>query len=643
MDFEAALIRMKDEWLRERARFEAAPVVSFDFETVSLDDHTVTGLSLGLPSATPDGTGYAVYLGFEGDCTLSFEQDVKPWLEILFADPQREIVGVNLKFDTMVLRNNGVEHIPGNPGTSQLFDCMVASWMLSNDERKHGIEAAAERFLHTTVVKDLGEIRKLKATNPDLYWKEMLRYGFTDATIPLQLRSVMIPMLQARGLEKAFKELEMPCVGVTVELEMAGIPMDTGHLRYIAPGIEETAKAAQLEVFKHAGREFNIGSPVQLSEVLYEGTPPLLSSEGLVRGKSRGKKDPKPGPFPTGSEILKHFDHPIAKAILDWRGQEKLLGTYVYPLIEFSDAHGGRIYTSWKQTGTSTGRYATSDPFNVQNWPRKKGLIRKAAKAMPGFKIVASDYSQIELRLMAHQSCDPVMIAAYMANEDLHRRTAAFLLRIPESEVTKEQRQMAKAVNFGFLYGMSAQSFVEYAFLNYGVKVSLADAEAFRKAFFLLYRGIMEYHNYMRDFIWENGYAENIIGERRYLPEHRSPDNYRRWLAWSEGVNHTIQGSAAALIKVAMRNIYRDLIRPHGYKRSTRYGRVLTCWKAPSLAHEVRLIMQVHDELVFEVREEIAEPFSRWLRHKMETAITAFKIPIIAEAGIGPDVESAKV
>jgi DNA polymerase-1 len=643
MDFKSALIRTKDEWLRERARFEAAPVVSFDFETVSLDDHTVTGLSLGIPPVTSEGFGYAVYLGFEDDCDLSFDRDVKPWLEILFADPQREIVGVNLKFDTMVLRNNGVENVPGNVGTARIFDCMVASWMLSNDERKHGIEAAAERFLHTTVVKDLGEIRKLKATNPDLYWKEMLRYGYVDATIPLQLRSVMIPMLHARNLEKAFKELEMPCVGVTTEMEMAGIPMDTVHLQAIAPGIEEAAKAAQTEVFKYAGREFNIGSPVQLSEVLYEGTPPLLSSEGLERGKSRGKKNPKPGAYPTGSEILKYFDHPIAKAVLDWRGSEKLLRTYVYPLIEFSHSHGGRIYTSWRQTGTTTGRYATSDPLNVQNWPRKKGLIRKAAKASPGFVIVASDYSQIELRLMAHQSCDPVMIAAYLANEDLHRRTAAFLLRIPESEVTKEQRHMAKAVNFGFLYGMSAQSFVEYAFLNYGVTVSPSDAEAFRKSFFLLYRGVAEYHNYMRDFVWERGYAENVIGERRYLPEHRSSDNYKRWLAWSEGVNYTIQGSAAALIKIAMRNIYRDLIRPHGYKRSTRYGRLLTCWGAPSLAHEVRLVMQVHDELVFEVRQEIAVPFSKWLRHKMETAVTAFKIPIIAEAGIGPDVESAKV
>jgi DNA polymerase-1 len=222
-------------------------------------------------------------------------------------------------------------------------------------------------------------------------------------------------------------------------------------------------------------------------------------------------------------------------------------------------------------------------------------------------------------------------------------RSAAFAARISEADVTKTQRQQAKAINFGFLYGMSAKSFVDYAFLNYGVRVTMEEAEEFRAAFFKLYRGIKEYHDYMWDFIWDHGYSENFVGERRNLPGHRDEDNYKRWLAWSEGVNFTIQGGAAALIKIATRNISNALIRPHGYKVSNRYGRLLTCWGAASMAHEVRLVMQVHDELVFEVREEIAAPFAKWLQHMMETAVTGLSIPLVAEAGIGPDIESAKI
>jgi len=637
MEFNGELVRDVARFKAVKSRFELTPIVSFDLETVSLEDHTVMGVCLGIPPINPSDKGYAVYFGCESDCEIDFEKHLKPFLEILFKSGC-EIVGHNLKFDLSVLRNNYFENIPQN-----IFDTMIASHMTANHERRHSLDAVVKRILGITLLKDLMDIRKIKDKDADLYWKEMKRYGTGDAMYPLILRQYFIEEFEKHGLVTQFKELEMPMVHVTAEMQMAGIPVDVDHLASIEPGIRDEAESAKAEVFKEVGYDFNLGSPVQLSKALFEDMG-IATLSWMKRGKPRGKAK-TPGAWPTNEKVMKSLvekGYPVCNHIMTFRKKMKLLNTYVVPMQALAlSVPERRLYTNFNQAGTATGRYSSSKPFNGQNMPRQKGLIRRAIAAKPGFKIVACDYSQIELRLMAHQSRDPVMIEAYKQGADLHRKTAAAAAGIDESEVKKEHRQMAKAINFGFLYGMSAASFQAYAKYNYGVEVSEENAFKFRDAYFNLYRGIQWYHDEMRDFVNKHGFTYNIIGEKRFLPDYKSPDTYLRWRAWSEGVNYTIQGSAAALIKVAMRNIYNELIRPHGLKKSTRYGRILTCWKSPSLAHEVRLFLQVHDELVFEVREEIAEPFAKWLAHKMETAVTGFMVPIVAEYGIADTFEEA--
>lgn len=665
-DYDIALVRTPEDFELVRPRFEAAHLIGFDMETAGLKDLTVWGLPMAIP---PHGLskGLAVYIACEKsddpelNCELDFDYHIKPWLEWMCENPEREWVGHNLKFDCKVQRTNRMRHI-----TKNVFDTMIASWMLTNHERRQSLDVVAKRELGIDVDKDLMDIRLLRTPNsektkkqveefpydPKLYWIEMLRYGKYDGVVPLLLRDKFIPRLHSFGLKRAAKELEFPCIHVTTEMEMRGVLIDVDHLKGLETRLASEKDRAERDCYDLMGKEININSPQQLSALLFDDPDGvgLKPKPWMQRGKGRTLKsgEVKQGSWPTGEPIMKAYSHPVCEKILDFRGLSKLLGTYVKPLIQYAgESPDGRVRTHWNQTGTATGRYSSSDPINMQNAPREEGLIRKSFTASPGFTLVACDYSQIELRLMAHQSGDPELVRCYRSDIDVHALTASQAAGVPIGDVTKGQRQLAKAINFGFLYGMSAKRFVDYAKNSYGVVVTLAEAELFRETYFKTYKGIVGYHDYMREEILEKGYTTNFIGERRYLPDHKSTDpengGYFRWKAWSEGVNHTIQGSAAALIKIAMLNIHNELYRPFGDRISDRYGRIVTLWKSKNnMAHEVRLMMQVHDEVVFEVRNEIVDKFAPWLQKTMETAATGFLVPIVAEYGIGPTYEDAK-
>lgn len=642
--YDHKLVRTPDDWEAVRPRFEAASLLGFDFETNDLTAREVWGLCLAAPPAGGI-SGLACYIATEKNadrrlnCPLDFHKHLKPWLEDRFRLDEISWVGHNLKFDTIVLRKHGFRNLPQN-----IYDTMIADWMLHNEERKRGLDVVAKRACRMSLTKDLMEIREYRESDPDTYWQDMLRYGVYDSVAPLKIRAAQIPKLALTGVARAAKHLEMPLVHVTAEMELAGFVLDHAHMESLESGLAAKAEALEAEIHALAGREFKVTSPAQLSDVLFDDPKGLRLTPIGPRGKPRGTKNPKPGAYSTKDEILQALDHPLCTKLIEHRGVKKLLGTYVLPMQRISrESPDGRVRTSWNQTGTRTGRYSSSDPLNMQNTPRDPGLIRKGLVAPPGFMFVAVDYSQIELRLMAHQSGCPVLCRLYHEGADVHAQTASDALKIPVVEVTKLHRQLAKAINFGFLYGMSATRFVAYAKNSYGVRVTLSEAEAFRKQFFRTYPGIVRYHEMMREHIAEFGWAENIVGERRYLPGYDSADGYERWQAWTQGVNYTIQGSAGALIKKAMLDIYRELRRPFGYQVHPTYRRVVTLWGSDdNLAHEAQIVGQVHDELQCYARREIAEPFAKWVVHKMETAMTGFRVPIVAEAGIGLSMEDAK-
>lgn len=1083
--WQTGLVRSREDLKRVWPVFRPARLISFDFETASLTDPTVWGFGLAIPPSADYPNGYAIYFGCEDDCDLDFERDLQPLLEEKFADPQIEVVGHNLKFDTKVARKLHLRAIP-----SRICDTMILSHMIANDEKRHALDVCSLRYVKHKMEKGLMEIREYRDTDKKLYWSEMLRYGTEDVIVPLLIRRKLLPIFEKEGLIEQARDLEMRMVGVTTEMELNGFMLDTDHLSALEIEYANRIEKVEKAVYAHIGYEFNVNSPVQLSEALFDPIKretkkilPLTGKEVIEtferpalmatlpdhkRGKPRGKKNPKPGAWSTADSILQSLNHPVCDELRRYRHDKKILGTYIKPMLigALADPRS-RYYVEWKQTGAQTGRYCVSErvhletsegyrtipaldvdklpvyvythksrlrrvlrkiykgreelfrvrlangaviectrnhrfltkrgwvrlqdigdgrvftyrfgalaeieksnrkavdfgraafrgalvqagyyagegegvrnqsscsrafnqnlqkqisertqgsqtealcsiyegeceglsggcfarrcaagcrafggriggvvvgwgavrrdrrsfwgvglhgaekyygnrftqiarrfalsveafgsiifgvvgavdawtcgcgaqllrrsekllrtfvrgvlsrqpsfmvlagssqgifllagdatntevahyvgiesaraftfnssrgcgdsahsavpilwsldggflypgvksidrsgrgissrvrgskarkenagsrvqPFaiqhdrgaaecgdgdrgytlarivsvksigigdvwdievegdhsylaegfvnhnssspNAQNFPREKGLIRKAVIAEPGFVFGTCDYSQIELRFMAHFSGDPELQRAYMNNEDVHKRTAAAISGVLLENVTKEQRQAAKAVNFGLLYGMSAKRLQATARFDYGVDEPLQYWEAAKDAYFRLYRGVKDYHNYMRDYVYTHGYAENIIGERRYLRNYNLSDKadpeagYKRWQAWSQGVNYTIQGSTAALIKIAMLNIYDELIRPHGFKVSKKYGRVLTLWRSNNnLAHEVRMVMQVHDEIVFEVREEIAEPFMKWVRYMMETAITGVSVPVIAE------------
>jgi len=587
-----------EAWL---ARLRTAELIALDTETTALDARRAELVGISFAVA-PGQAAYVPLAHTYPGAPQQLDRDLvlarlKPVLE----DPDRPKVGQNLKYDLTVLARYGIElH-----GISH--DTLIASYVLDSTAR-HDLDSLAKRFLgHDTIrFKDVAGTGSKQIRFDQVPLEQAGPYAAEDAEVTLRLHQVLQPRLTAvPKLERLYREIEMPLVPVLARLERAGVLIDAEQLESqsaeLARRILELEETAQ----RVAGRRFNLGSPKQIAALLFEelGLPVVA-------------KTPKGAPS-TSEEVLEQLAqvHELPRIILEHRLLSKLKSTYTDKLPRLIDPATGRIHTSYHQTVTATGRLSSSDP-NLQNIPirtEEGRRIRRAFIAAPGHRLLAADYSQIELRIMAHLSGDARLLAAFAAGLDIHRATAAEILGLAPEAVTSEQRRSAKAINFGLIYGMSAFG------LAHQLGIERAAAQAYVERYFERYPGVREFMERIRHQARECGYVETLFGRRLHLPEIGHSNQTRRAAAERTAINAPMQGTAADIIKRAM--IAVDVwIETTG---------------APA-----RLILQVHDELVLEVAETALEETREAVRAAMEGA-AELAVPLVVEIGSGANWDDA--
>jgi len=515
----------------------------------------------------------------------------------ILADPDVRKIGQNLKYDLLILRNAGM------PVDGVHFDTMVASYCLDPERTSHSMDNMALDFLNyecISLVSLLGK-GKNQLTFDLVDVETACEYSAEDADITYRLYRVLKDRLDhAPQLKKLFHEVEMPLVSVLAEMEYNGVSIDTALLRQMSGKLDEALSQAAERIYHEAGTVFNIDSPKQLAEILFDR---LKLQSGRVGKTGRS----------TDAQVLEQLTdkHPIAESVLEYRTLGKLKNTYVDKLGAIINPRTGRVHTSFNQTVTATGRLSSSNP-NLQNIPIRTELGRKIRAAFVPAKdnecILSADYSQIELRLLAHFSQDEALKAAFAEDRDIHRFVASQIFNVPLEAVTSEQRSRCKAVNFGIIYGQGASA------LARGIGISPAEARQFIDAYFARYASIRAFIDECIAKAKQTGYAETILGRRRPIRDLKSKHGGRRAQAERLAVNTVIQGSAADLIKVAMVAIHR---------------------KITSERLAARMILQVHDELVFELPADEAEQHAKWIVAEMTTAIP-FDVPLKVDVGWGP-------
>ena len=565
------------------------PSVAFDTETTSLN--TLDAALVGMSFST--GKGKAYYVPVPADRAAA-EEMVDAFAP--FWASAGEKIGQNIKYDISVLMNYGVE-VKG-----PLFDTMIAHYLIQPDMR-HNMDILAETYLNYQCISIESLIGKGKNQKNmrDLPPDEILDYAAEDADITFQLKEIFEPKLVETGVDKVFRNIEMPLVPVLARMEREGIRVDVGALQSYSGELEEVIVKLEKEIVELAGRPFNVGSPRQLGEVLFED----------LKLSDKPKKT-KTGQYATSEAILEGLkkSHPIINKILGFRELKKLKSTYVDALPELVQGTTGRIHTSFNQTVAATGRLSSTNP-NLQNIPIRTENGRKVrAMFVPGDEeriLLAADYSQIELRVIAALAKDEAMIAAFQAGEDIHRATAAKVFEVAPEEVTREQRSNAKTVNFGIVYGVSAFG------LSQQTDMSRKEAKAAIDGYFRTYPGIKKYMDDQVAFARDHGYVETITGRRRYLKDIESRNAVVRGHSERNAVNAPIQGSAADIIKLAMIEVDRAM-------------------RAANL--KSKMLLQVHDELVFDVYKDELEELKALVVEKMEAAVS-LDVPMVAEVGTG--------
>ena len=565
------------------------PSVAFDTETTSLN--TLDAELVGMSFST--GKGKAYYVPVPADRAAA-EEMVDAFAP--FWASAGEKIGQNIKYDISVLMNYGVE-VKG-----PLFDTMIAHYLIQPDMR-HNMDILAETYLNYQCISIESLIGKGKNQKNmrDLSPDEVLDYAAEDADITFQLKEIFEPKLVETGVDKVFRNIEMPLVPVLARMEREGIRVDVGALQSYSGELEEVIVKLEKVIVELAGRPFNVGSPRQLGEVLFED----------LKLSDKPKKT-KTGQYATSEAILEGLkkSHPIINKILGFRELKKLKSTYVDALPELVQGTTGRIHTSFNQTVAATGRLSSTNP-NLQNIPIRTENGRKVrAMFVPGDEeriLLAADYSQIELRVIAALAKDEAMIAAFQAGEDIHRATAAKVFEVAPEEVTREQRSNAKTVNFGIVYGVSAFG------LSQQTDMSRKEAKAAIDGYFRTYPGIKKYMDDQVAFARDHGYVETITGRRRYLKDIESRNAVVRGHSERNAVNAPIQGSAADIIKLAMIEVDRAM-------------------RAANL--KSKMLLQVHDELVFDVYKDELEELKALVVEKMEAAVS-LAVPMVAEVGTG--------
>ena len=547
---------------------------------------------VGISLAVEENRAYYIPIPANREEAIKIVNSIKP----LFENEETLKIGQNIKYDMIVLSNYGAE-VRG-----PLFDTMLAHYVLQ-PELRHNMDYLAEIYLHYQTIhidELIGAKGKGQRTMRDLQPEEVYRYACEDADITLQLKNVLQEELKKAGVEKLFYEIEMPLVPVLVEMERNGVRIDTDSLKLSSQHFNERLQQIEQEIYSLAGTTFNISSPRQVGEVLFD----------QLKITDKAKKT-KSGQYVTSEEVLEALrsKHPIVGKILDYRGVKKLLSTYIETLPLLINPETGRIHSSFNQAVTSTGRLSSSNP-NLQNIPIRDEdgkELRKAFIPDEGCSFFSADYSQIELRLMAHLSGDPHMIEAFNHDDDIHSATAAKIYKVPIEEVTSDMRRKAKTANFGIIYGISTFGLAER------MNVSRGEAKELIDEYFATYSRIKEYMNESIEQARAKGYVETIFHRKRYLPDITSHNATVRNYAERNAINAPIQGSAADIIKVAMARIYQRL-------------------KSNNL--KAKLILQVHDELNFSVPEEEKEIVQQIVIEEMEHAYT-MQIPLKADFGWG--------
>jgi DNA polymerase-1 len=587
------------DWIE---KIKAAELIAVDTETTSLD-YMIADL-VGISVAVEPGE--AAYIPFGHDYLGVPEQlsrelvlaAVKPLLE----DPGIKKVGQNLKYDMSIFAQHGIA-LQGIE-----FDTMLESYVLDSVATRHDMDSLAEKYLGEQTIKfaDVAGKGAGQLTFNQIALEIAGPYAAEDADITLRLHQVLWPQVSAHtSLGKVFTDIELPLVPVLSRIERTGALVDDTLLFQQSQELALRLAELEREAWDLAGQEFNLASPKQLGDILFTKLEiPIL------------KKTAKGAPS-TKEEVLQELalDYPLPKVLIEHRGLAKLKSTYTDKLPVMINRTTKRIHTSYNQSGTATGRLSSSDP-NLQNIPVRNAEGRRVRQAFipaEGSKMVAADYSQIELRIMAHLSEDPSLLAAFAAGQDIHRATAAEVFSTHPEQVTIDQRRSAKAINFGLIYGMSAFGLAKQ--LNIGRK----QAAEYIDTYFDRYPGVLNYMNSVRSSAAEAGYVETYFGRRLYLPEINSRNGMRRQAAERTAINAPMQGTAADIIKLAMISV--------------------DDWLQNSDLRSV-MIMQVHDELVLEVPEDELQVVSEGLMQRMESAAT-LKVPLLVDVGVGNNWDEA--
>ncbi len=565
-------------------------VVCFDTETTSLNE--MEAELVGMSFSYKKGLAYYIPLSENRDECLATLEIFKPFFE------KEEVLKIahNLKFDYKILNLYGVE-IKGN-----LFDTMIAHYLLNPDGR-HGMDYLSEIYLNykpVSIETIIGKKGKNQGSFRDADLKTQTDYAAEDADVTFQLYEIFAPQLKKENLEDLFYKVEMPLMEVLAKMELAGISLDENWLKQESTDLENDLKQLEAKIFELSGEEFNMNSPRQLGEILFD----------KMQLDPKAKKT-KTGQYQTSEDVLQKLasKHEIIPHILEYRTYQKLKSTYVDALPSQIDKDDNRVHTNFSQTTAATGRLASVNP-NLQNIPIRtlRGQqIRGAFVADPGQKLISADYSQIELRLIAEIAGEENMIEAFKKGEDIHASTASKLFNVPLEEVSKMQRSQAKTVNFGIIYGQGAFGLAEQTGL------SRTEAKQMIEEYYKTYPKLKEWMTKQVDKARELGYVETILKRKRHLKDINSGNFVVKGHAERNAVNAPIQGSAADIIKIAMINIQKKLEEEN---------------------LETKMLLQVHDELVFESPENEVETASKLIKTEMESAIDT-EVPLLVEVGVG--------
>ncbi|MEZ8102379.1 DNA polymerase I [Vibrio bivalvicida] len=587
-------------WLE---KLKAAEVFAFDTETDSLD-YMVANL-VGLSFATEEGVAAYVPVAHDYlDAPAQLERDwVLAQLKPILENDAHAKVGQNLKYDASVLARYGIEM------KGIKHDTMLASYVYNSVGGKHDMDSLALRFLQHSCIsfEQIAGKGKKQLTFNQIELDQASPYAAEDADVTLRLHNrLMTNIEQDEKLKGIYQDIEVPLVPVLSRIERTGVLIDDMKLSAQSQEIAQRLDELEQKAFEIAEQEFNMNSPKQLQAILFE-----------KMGLPVTKKTPSGTPS-TNEEVLQELalDYPLPKLILEYRGLAKLKSTYTDKLPKMINPETGRVHTSYHQSVTATGRLSSTDP-NLQNIPirNEEGRrIRQAFIAPHGYKIMAVDYSQIELRIMAHLSGDKALLEAFQQGKDIHAATAAEIMGTTIEQVSSEQRRRAKAVNFGLIYGMSAFGLAKQLGIPRG------EAQDYMNKYFERYPGVMQYMEDTRSAAAEQGYVETIFGRRLHLPEIKSRNGMRRKAAERAAINAPMQGTAADIIKKAML-LVDEWIQAEGDGR-------------------VKLLMQVHDELVFEVQESALAEIESKVQQLMESAVQ-LDVPLVADAGHGDNWDQA--